>query len=211
MPFNRSHRLVLASLFLSAVFSASALAASFSDQLTPEERAASGVSKLTPQQVAHLDNLVERELVLATQGNVPSFAGTFADRRSAPERAKAGIDKMSPGERAQLNALVDRTLASRPISEPTTAASIANYNAIRGVKPRTQLHGEVSLIVGTSGGGNNFYGGSFYVEQSDPAKGYSIAIGYSELHGKGLAGLYGPYGWYRYPYRPYGPYGYDRW
>ncbi|PTY08145.1 hypothetical protein DB347_00735 [Opitutaceae bacterium EW11] len=182
---------------------ATASAAEFTEHLTPEQKKAIGYAKLNQDQISTLNNLVERELILAKQGNVSAFAGEFTQRRSAPERAKAGVGKLNADEVTSLNALVAAEIANRPV-QPATTETVAVSNAVRGIGPKPIIHGSVSFTVGTSGGGRNFYGGTVEVEQTDPVKGYSIAIAYSEFHGKGLFWPYwcGPYtaGPYRDPW-----------
>lgn len=188
---------------------ASASAAEFTEKLTAEQKKAIGFDKLSQTQVEKLNNLVDRELALAHQGDVRGFAGAFSQRRSLPERAKAGIDKLNADERTSLDALVAAELANRPV-RPTPTQTIQAAGAVRGIGPKPIIHGSVSFVVGTSGGGRNFYGGTVEVEQTDPVKGYSIAIAYSEFHGKGMFWPYwcgpydGPYGvggWGYYPRR----------
>jgi hypothetical protein len=212
----RRHSASLALLFCTVLAAAPLHAEStaFASRLSDEERRASGVAKLTDEQVATLNNLVEREVRLARQGNVPAFASEFSLRRSAPERAKAGIDKLTPDERAKLDSLVAAAIAARPV-EAVLETPRSHAEAVRGVAPKPIVHGHVSFTVGTAGNGRNFYGGSVYVEQTDPQKGYSIGVGYSEYRGKGLwlwddYDYYGPYGYrYGYPYY-HGPYLRDR-
>ena len=179
----------------------------FTETLSAEQQQAAGVSHLKPEQVATLNNLVKRELILAKQGDTPSFAAEFSHRRSAPELAKAGIDKLTPQERTQLDSAVALAIANQPRPRPSTLSPVRSSTAtVQAVGPHPEIHGSVSFTVGTGGGGRNFYGGTVELEQVDPAKGYAISVAYSEFHGKGL-GMYCPYG-YGYGYgRGYG-YGY---
>lgn len=179
---------------------------SFSQRLKAEEQTATGVAKLSDTQRSVLDNLVERELRLAREGNVNGFAGEFTTRRSPPELAKAGVDKLTEAERAQLNAKVAEVLASRPV-EPTGLAPVPRAVAARGVAPKPIVHGEISFTYGMASGGRDFYGTSFYVEQTDPVKGYTIGIGVSQFRGDGVF-FYDPYDAYcRWGRGPYGWYG----
>lgn len=202
-PLRLASFLALAAWFFASV-TLHAEEKEFSATLSAEDQKSTGVTHLTPEQISTLNVLVKRELILAKQGNVVNFAGEFSQRRSAPERAKAGIDKLTPDERSRLDATVARALATQPREHISTLTPVTSSAAVQGIGPKPIVHGSVTFVAGTSGGGNNFYGGGFEVEQIDPVHGYSISIGYSELHGKGLWGGYG----YRYG-RPGYRYGHD--
>ncbi len=211
MPRVFRHLLATTTL-LACVATAGAAQPAFTERLKEDERTSTGVSALSDDQRAVLNNLVEREIRLAQQGNVTAFASDFSKRRSAPERAKAGIDKLSPEQVERLDTLVAEAIASRPVSvDYAETRAVSHADAVRGVAPKPILHGEVSFTVGTSGSGRNFYGGSVYVEQTDPQKGYSLGVGYSEFRGHLPYydwDYFDRYGYGRYGYGPYGlPYG----
>lgn len=176
---------LLAGIASAGISLAQAAEAAFSERLSDDEQEATGVARLSDEQREVLDNLVEREVRLARQGNVPAFAGEFTNRRSAPELAKAGIDSLSKTERTRLNAKVAQAIATRPI-ELNELTPVPNHIAARGIAPKPIVHGEVSFTYGVASGGRSFYGGSFYVEQTDPVKGYTIGIGVSQYKGDGL-------------------------
>ena len=71
---------------------------------------------------------------------------------------------------------------------PTLAAraKTADGTVIETVTYKPQLHGEVTLTVGTAGSGRTFYGGSFTTVYEDPQRNFSVAFTYAEFHGKGL-------------------------
>lgn len=194
-------------LILSIPFLSPALRAEekpFSETLSAEQQKAAGMTHLKPEQIATLNNLVKRELILAKQGDTPGFSSEFSRRRSRPELAKAGIDTLTPEERRQLDATVALAIASQRRPLPSTLTPVRSESAtVQAVGPHPEIHGSVSFTVGTSGGGRNFYGGTVEVEQVDPAKGYAISIAYSEFHGKGMYCPYGyGYGYGRYGYGP---------
>lgn len=203
MSFARCRCLLFAAILLSGALTGRAEEKSFTESLPEAQQQAAGLNHLTPEQLATLNNLVKRELLLAQQGNVRAFTAEFSKRRSAPERAKAGIDKLTPAERAQLDADVAAAIARQ--APPATTALVSPRSAeatVQAVGPHPEIHGSVSFVAGTSGGGRNFYGGSFEVEEYDPVHHIGIAFSYSELHGKGL---WCPYG-YGYGYGPRGGY-----
>lgn len=183
----------------------------FTATLSEAEQKAVGLNKLKPEQISTLNNLVQREIILAKQGDAVGFAADFTLRRSAPELAKAGIDKLTPTERARLDADVAQAIATRPqdFSHVSSAARTQTSVPVQAFGPKLEIHGSVSFTVGAGSGGRSFYGGTVEVEQTDPAKGYTIAVAYSEFHGKGMWGPYGPYGYgYGYGCGPgsiYGP------
>jgi hypothetical protein len=67
-----------------------------------------------------------------------------------------------------------------------TRAKTADDTVIETVTYKPQLHGEVTLTVGTAGSGRTFYGGSFTTVYEDPQRNFSVAFTYAEYHGKGL-------------------------
>jgi hypothetical protein len=178
--------LVFTLLFFPALASASA---PFSAQLDATDHAAAGLTKLSAEQRAALDSQIERELTVARQGNVVAFSRSFLQRRTSDQVAAAGLATLSPEERATLDRFVARAVAQRPaVLVPTLAAraKTADDTVIETVTYKPQLHGEVTLTVGTAGSGRTFYGGSFTTVYEDPQRNFSVAFTYAEYHGKGL-------------------------
>lgn len=179
---------------------------SFTASLPEVKQQAAGIDHLKPEQIATLNNLVQREILLARQGNVRAFAAEFSQRRSAPERAKAGIDKLTSAQRVQLDAEVAQAIANQtPLAPVGLLSPVQSEVTVQAVGPHPEIHGSVSFVAGTSGGGRNFYGGSFEVEEYDPVHHLGIAFSYSELHGKGLWWPYG-YGYRNSPLYLHGGY-----
>ncbi len=48
-------------------------------------------------------------------------------------------------------------------------------------------------MVGAGGHGSSFYGTSEDLFVTDPSGKFTLGLGFSEFHGKGLVGPYGPY------------------
>lgn len=161
----------------------------FSAQLDSADLTAAGLDKLSAAQRSALDTQVERELAVARQGDVIAFSRSFLQRRTADQTAAAGLAALTPAERTVLDAFVARTVARRPaviVPTLTAQAKTADDTVIETVTYKPQLHGEVTLTVGTAGRGRNFYGGSFTTVYDDPQRNFSVAFTYAEYHGKGL-------------------------
>jgi hypothetical protein len=177
----------------------------FSQGLSGEETTASGVSKLTAQQAAALDGLVDHDVTLARQGGVTGFSSAFTARHSEKECKAAGIDRLSDQERTVLDSLVARSIAiGPPPSEPYTYAPpqptpTPTPRAVPSTKTvsmlqQLEVHGDVSFTVGSASHGRSFYGTSLDLNVTDPTGKFTIAVGFDDYRGKGLLGLYGPYG-----------------
>ncbi len=187
---------------------------SFTSGLSREQRTASGVSKLTADEVAELDRLVAADVASAHAGGVTGFSSTFSARRSPQERAETGIGGLSESEVKTLDVLAASAIALGPPPEqmfsysppkaevarvPPSKAKTTDVEA-----PRLEVHGDLSFTVGGSGHGRSFYGTSDDIAVVDAKDGFSLDVGFEEFKGKGLLGLYGPFGLYG-PNGPYGP------
>jgi len=197
-PF-RSARLILACAGLLngiAAFGSGAPSTGFCETLSPAEKAACGVSLLSPVQASALDALVARDVSLAREGEVSGFSTTFLQRRTAAEQARAGLDRLGADPRARLD-----TLVARAIATPVSAKAAFTYQPrpaapLESVKPPgPELHGDISFTVG-GGKGGSFYGTSMDLTLVDPEQRYSITVGYSVFRGKGCC---------YYPYLPFAP------
>ena len=183
---------------------AHAAEASFSDGLSPEERAASGIARLTLSQASALDALVSRDVTLARQGGVTAFSSAFSARHSPQERAAAGMDRLTGAERASLDTLAARAIAMGPpptlsftYAPPPKPAPPQAETVVSDVS-RVQVHGDVSLTVGGGSRGRSFYGTSADLFVTDPTGSFTVGVGFEEFRGRGLLSLCGPNG-------PYGP------
>lgn len=158
------------------------VAATFSASLSAPDAAAAGLNKLTSAELDRLDACVAREVSLARAGNVHAFAGTFLARRTDEERQAIGAERLTPAEKTSLDSLV-----AVAISTGTASTGLSHYSgkSLNDVLHRLEVHGEVSVMVGSSGGGRNFYGTSFFTTVSDPATGITVGFGYEDFHGKG--------------------------
>jgi hypothetical protein len=206
--------LACAAVLLAA--SVHAAEANFTESLSPKERAAVGISKLTPSQAIALDALVSHDATLAQQGGVTGFSTSFLARHTEAERAAAGIGSLNESERAALNSLAARTIAMGPPPDQAFAYSPPQAKAAPpppvpsettvSAPLRAQLHGDLSFTVGGGSHGSSFYGTSMDLNFTDPSGKFTIGVGIDEFRGKGPLALYDPYVPYG-PYSAYGPFG----
>lgn len=178
------HRLLLGFALSAMPAVSQAAAASFVEELSAQERAETGIDRLSPEQLSALDHQVGRELALARQGDVIAFARTFTTRRPPSEYAAAGLDALTPEEAARLDALVAHALASRPLAPATRSRTSAT--AVETVTNRAQWHGQISATYGRGSGGREFYGGSVTSSYDDPDRGFAAALTLSRYEGDGF-------------------------
>lgn len=208
MPFKstfmRIGRAVLGCAALALVTPAHAAGPGFGDGLSPGERAACGIAKLTASQAAALDSLVSRDVTLAQQGGVTGFSSAFSARHSPQECKASGMDRLSAKEVAALDVYVARAIALGPppvqsfsYSPPPKPAPVPAETLVSEVS-RTQVHGDVSVTVGGGSHGQSFYGTSADLFVTDPTGRFTVGVGFEDYRGRGLLSLCGPNG-------PYGP------
>lgn len=196
-----SMKLGSAWIFIAALLLTVARAAAdelrFSATLGVPDRTASGLAKLTSDQVAVIDALVRRDT--ASQGAKPAPSGekpaaaTFSQRISAQERATAGLTTLAASEVARLDALIERHQAARlarSLLAPPSYVSRSSRVAPTEKKKEREIHGSFSLSYGVGSGGYSEKSGAMVLTMEDPARGYSISFGYSETHVKGGYGVY---------------------
>jgi len=219
--FRRCPGLGLALLAAFAVLLPSAHAAYFSAGLTDAELQATGVGQLSDAERNRLDELVGRDTEFALEGGVVAFDRTFSARLRPADFQAAGLGHLS---HAQLAALDD--LAAFRIAHPVAEAP--HFVAKSAPKPATltdsqiakgaalspssvsspgwhpEVHGDVHMTVG-GGKGGSFYGGGVDLVMTDPDHNLTIALSYSQYHGRGWFNPDGPLA--DGPYGLYGPYG----
>jgi len=188
LPMKR-RMLLLAVALLAAALTATVRGTDltrFSQVLTAEQRAATGLDQLTSDQLAVLDALVRHDDAYA----VPSTAAhprpaRFSQRLNADERRNAGLARLSPDQLNRLDALVEQRVPVRvPFVAPAAGASAP---AVEIERVRPQIHGAVTLGMGWGSGGYSEMGGSMVVDYYDPAHNLDLLMGYSEVHTKGPA------------------------
>lgn len=210
MPiWARFARAALGCAALALAAQARAAGPGFCDGLSPDEKGACGIAKLTAGQAASLDALVSRDVTLAHQGGVTGFSAGFCARHSGRDLKAAGLDRLSAKETAVLDVFAARAIAMGPppeqsfaYSPPATPAPAQPETVVSDVS-RTQVHGDISFSVGGGSHGQSFYGTSADLFVTDPTGRFTVGVGFDDYRGRGLLGLCGPDG----PYGPYGPYG----
>ena len=152
--FNPAFSWVRAAVFCAAAMmslGARAAEVSFTDGLSPSDRASIGVSKLSASQVAVLDALVSQDVTVAHQGGVTGFSSGFSARHWDRERYASGIDRLSPAERTSLDSLAARAIATGPSPDEAFAytppkvlppPSSATQSVVVAVK-KAEVHGDV--------------------------------------------------------------------
>ena len=166
----------------------------FSNTLNADERTASGLTKLSSDEVAVIDALVRRDTARAGAAN-PS-APTFSGRLTAGERETAGLKKLTDEELPQLDSFIARyqgAKLARALLAPPTYLARHSRGAPTEAKQERQIHGSFSLSYGFGSGGYSEKTGSMMLTLDDPARRYSISIGYSESHVKGGHLYHDPY------------------
>lgn len=169
----------------------------FTSTLSTSQRTESGLDLLTSDNIAVIDALVRQdEATLKRRGSLASF-GTFSQRRSEQEKEISGIAKLTPAQLTRLDGLAGVRI-SPPPPMPMADGSAPQSSSgmllkVPGPKPYAlEVHGSMSLTYGWSKAGS-VRGGDFQVSVQDPARRFSLSVGYSEYHGEGLNPVYDPY------------------
>jgi hypothetical protein len=178
----------------------------FSATLTTEQRTDSGLTQLSLDNVAVIDGLVRQDIATSKFKNNNVDGTRFSQRRTPRERSLAGLDQLNAAQLARLDRLVRRRIVGPDADSESDATLIAPARPapVIAVKPSItphslELHGEISYTMGWSKGGGNFQGSDIVVTYDDPKDRFSVLVGYSEYHGKGLPWCFYPGGG---PYRP---------
>lgn len=163
----------------------------FISQLAQIETLATGVHELTAQEQANLENLIAYEVHSARAGGVNGFAGTFSARRTAAELEATGIERMADDQRERLDEHIAGFIADQPISYVYRGDRIGpghsrtndrDTEAFSGKGPLLEVHGSVTLEVGSSSQGT-YYGGSVTTIISDPKGRFNAVISYGTTRG----------------------------
>jgi hypothetical protein len=177
--------LLLSALLIGSTSASIRATESFTKTLPATVQAEFGVNRLSTEQRATLDGLIERDIEAARQGDVVAFARGFCDRRTPEEQNRAGLTLLTAAERSRLDNVVATAIASRPISAPTSFAWSPTSARILRERERPIVHGQVSVFVGGSSGGHSWYGGSFETSVTDPQHRLTLTVGMTEVREKG--------------------------
>jgi hypothetical protein len=168
----------------------------FSATLSESQRAETGLSLLTEDNVAVIDALVRQDqATLKRRGSLASF-GSFSQRRSEHEREIAGFSLLTPAQLARLDGLAGMRITPPPAAMITAEGGRRSPVAGMLIKPvfspyALEVHGSMSLTYGWSKAGS-IRGGEMLIDLQDPAHRFSVQIGYSEFHGNGYGPIYDP-------------------
>lgn len=182
---------LLVSGFLAATAAAGDAAfGRFSQTLSVAEMTETGLKRLSSDQTAVLDALVRRDL--ATQASPrrgdPAPAARFSQRLTGDERRNAGLMLLSEAELARLDALADRNasavLVRTLLAPPAFVIPGAQVRPESG-KTAPEVHGTLSLSYGWGKGGYSEKTGAMELRFEDPARRFSLNVGYSETYIKG--------------------------
>ena len=168
----------------------------FSQTLNAEDRAAGGLARLTSDDVAVIDALVRRDTLGRVRSTAEGTPASFSQRLTADERRTAGLAKLTEAELPKLDALVDRFQSAklaRTLLSPPTYLSRASRVVPSEAKKEREIHGSFSLSYGWGSGGYSEKTGSMILTMDDPARRFSITIGYTESHIKGGSIYRDPY------------------
>ena len=199
MPMARPHfprRLsaaVLACGLMVFVPSLPAATDGFSATLPASQQAAAGLTLLSTAERTALDQLIDADLAAVRQNEPGAYIGTFVGRRSDAELKVAGLDRLTPAELTKLNELVAAIITVHP--KPKQRPRIKDDDVINAAA-KPEIHGSISVTVGSGGKGRNFWGSTLWMDYFDPASGLGLSVGLSSFTGKGFygynQGYYGP-------------------
>lgn len=176
----------------------------FSATLSDTQRAETGLTQLTADNVAVIDALVRQdEATLKRRGSLSGF-GTFSQRRSDHEREIAGLAALTPAQLARLDGLAGLRISPPPpmiVSEAKPSKGTPGVLVRPAERPYAlEVHGSMTLSYGWSKAGST-RGGEMMINLQDPDHRFSLNIGYAQYSGKGLTPVYDPAD-ESYRYRP---------
>jgi hypothetical protein len=194
IPFRVIRSGVLLTGLLAALTTlAPAARAGFTATLSTEQKSAAGLDTLTAGELGALDRLVATDLARARR--TPALNDPYSQRYTEAETQAAGLDRLTPDQLAKLDTLIAAALAHAPRSQaappPRERPRLRGDDLILSEQRRLQVHGGMSLTVGTAGGGRNFHGAGAWVSYFDPVTGLGLAFSYSRYSGDALGGYYG--------------------
>jgi len=155
----------------------------FSQRLTTDERAETGLGRLSVDQLAVLDALIRRDEQLQRHADTARPSTRFTQRLSPGELQTTGLASLTVAELARLDAQVARDESGELPAIAAGASGALGPFAFR--RPAPEIHGMISLTYGAGSGGYHEIGGSVMLDYEDPAHGFSLLVGYEETHGSG--------------------------
>jgi hypothetical protein len=187
MPASAFLRLLTGLLLAGAAHAAEAPEVRFSQTLPAADAAASGLPRLSSDEVAVIDALVRRDTAARLATSSPTTPAAFSQRLTADERRTAGLTRLAPTELARLDEFVERqqnARLARALLAPPVFLSRSIAAEPRETKGGRAVHGTFSLSYGF-GRGYSERSGAMTWTVEDPARGYAVTVGYAETHVKG--------------------------
>ena len=199
IPFRVIRSGVLLTGLLAALGPAlTAASASFTATLSPEQKTESGLTSLSPAELAALDRLVAADVTL--RAHLPALTDPYTRRYSETETKEAGLDRLTPEQLAKLDGLITSAVASAPpLPQPRERPRVRD-GEILSEKGRLQVHGGMSLTMGWASGGRNFREVGAWVSYFDPVTGLGLSYSFSRTSGDLLGSYYGRDYSYNAPY-----------
>lgn len=159
----------------------------FSQSLTADERAATGVARLDSDQSAALDALVRLHLTQAAAAaqkaerakaagqtdTVAEPAVAFSTSLSTDQQKAAGIDTLTASEKAAIDSLV---AALDPGAPQYVAPAPKSVEAVKFFPNRYEIHGEIGFGLGFGSGGYSSREAWLTTSMLDTKTGMEISI-----------------------------------
>ncbi len=172
--------LVCAAVFFAGRANAEVTQGGFTATLSIDQKNATGLASLTPEQRAALDQLIKTEVAQARNDGSTELDGSFASRHSVEELHRAGLDQLTPEQLKKLDSLIAGAVAAAP--KPKERPRLRDSDVFNP-QTKPQVHGEVSLTYGHVSGVGDFKGGSLWVDVFDPKTGLTLGVGVSQFNG----------------------------
>jgi hypothetical protein len=185
-------------MITAAVFAASAEDVRFSQQLSASQRLECGLQRLSSDQLAVLDALVRRDENWNVKPKAaPPAIPRFSQRLSSDERRTAGLETLDRADLFNLDDCVAQIEFGTSQTQPAGSSADASLQP-QIQRPRLEVHGMLTFVVGGGSGGRSEMGGSMAFMVADPAHNLSVFVDYEEMHAKSSLSGRGCYGDPRY-------------
>lgn len=175
-------------ILAAAPVSATSIMGRFSKSLKPADVKACGIDRLSKDQIAALDDLIQRQDAVAASATAP--LPPFSKRLTAEEYRAAGMDRLTEAEVVRIDDLVMLrekeffAAARRAVPAPGPVPASPETSVVAS-GPTPELHGSVTVGMGWGSGGTSDRFGAVESTYTDPAHGFSIDVGVAEGSEKG--------------------------
>lgn len=168
----------------------------FSQSLTSADRTATGLDRLSSDEIAVIDALIRRDLATQSaprRADAPALPSRFSQRLTGDERRNAGLAALTETEQLKLDSLADRnaaSLLSRTFLAPPAFVPLSIRARVAEAKATgPEIHGSFTLGMGFGKGYSERFGG-MTLTYEDPARNLAISFSYLESHVKGAGPFY---------------------